>query len=68
MEASYSEHMRNGPACKDKWDTIASDSKKIYNFMACTGNNQGYWTMGVQERIVAHLRWNFGRGIHDMIH
>ncbi len=45
MEASYSEHMRNGPAFKDKWHTIASDFKKTYNFMACTGNNQDYWTM-----------------------
>ncbi len=68
MEVSYSEHMRNGPACKHKWHTIASDFKKIYGFMACTGNNQDYWTMGVQERIVAHLPQNFGRGIHDMIH
>ncbi len=40
MKASYSEHTRNGPACKDKWHTIASDFKKIYDFMARTGNNQ----------------------------
>jgi hypothetical protein len=34
MKEGCSEHLRNGPTCKDKWSSIASDFKKIFDFMA----------------------------------
>jgi hypothetical protein len=40
MNAGCSTHVRNGPACKDKWTTITSDFKKIFDFMVGIGQNQ----------------------------
>ncbi len=42
MKIGCSEQFRNDLACKDKWCNIVSDFKKIYDFMACTRNNQNY--------------------------
>ncbi len=47
MKVGNLEQFRNDLACKDKWCNIASDFKKIYNFIACIRNNQDYWTMGI---------------------
>jgi hypothetical protein len=33
MKVGCSEHMKNSLTCKDKWHTITSDFKKIYDFM-----------------------------------
>ncbi len=30
MNASYSQHMKNGPTCKDKWGAISREFKKIF--------------------------------------
>jgi hypothetical protein len=32
MNASYSQHMKNGPTCKDKWGAISRECKK--NFLS----------------------------------
>jgi hypothetical protein len=40
-------HVKNGPTCKDKWNTISSNFKNIFNFMVGTGQNQDYWAMSV---------------------
>jgi hypothetical protein len=35
---------------QNKWCSIVNDFKKIYDFMACTRDNQDYWIMGIQEK------------------
>ncbi len=50
MNVSCSMHVKNGLACKDKWNMIASDFKKIFDFMVCIRQNQDYWAMNIQER------------------
>jgi hypothetical protein len=42
MDVGHSIHLRNGPACKNKWGSLFGDFKKIYDYMASTGNNQDY--------------------------
>jgi hypothetical protein len=42
MNAHCSTHVENGPTCKDKWSTITSGFKKIFDFMVGIGQNQKY--------------------------
>jgi hypothetical protein len=50
MKISCLEHVKNGPACKDKWNMISSDFKKIFDFMAGIGQNQDDWAMNVKKK------------------
>jgi hypothetical protein len=63
MKVGCSEHVKNGPTCKDKWSTISSNFKNIFNFMVGIGQNQDYWAMSAQERNNVQLPCNFKRGI-----
>jgi hypothetical protein len=60
-------HVRNGLACKDKWSMIASDFKKIFDFMVRIGQNQDYWAMNIQEKNNAWFFCNFRRSLYKMI-
>jgi len=40
MNAGCSTHVKNGPICKDKWNTITSDFKKIFDLVVGIGQNQ----------------------------
>ncbi len=40
MNAGCSTHVKNSPACKDKWSTITSDFKNKFDFMVGIGQNQ----------------------------
>ncbi len=63
MKVGCLEHVKNGPTCKDKWSTISSNFKKIFNFMVGIGQNQDYWAMNAQKRNNVQLLCNFDRGI-----
>jgi hypothetical protein len=40
MNAGCSTHVKNGPTCKDKWNMITSDFKKIFDLVVGIGQNQ----------------------------
>lgn len=42
MKEGCSEHVKNGLTCKDKWNSITSNFKKKFDFMASIGQNQDY--------------------------
>ncbi len=42
MNVGCSIHLRNGPACKNKWSSLFGDFKKIYDYMTSTVHNQDY--------------------------
>lgn len=63
MKVGCTKHVKNGPTCKDKWSTISSNFKNIFNFMVGIGQNQDYRAMSAQERNHVQLPCNFGRGI-----
>lgn len=63
MNVGCSKHVKNGPTCKDKWSTISSNFKKLFNFMVSTGQNQDYWAMSAQKKNNVQLPCNFERGI-----
>jgi hypothetical protein len=37
-----SNHVRNDPACKNKWRSLVGNFKKIYDYMAITKHNHDY--------------------------
>jgi hypothetical protein len=43
MVPSFSQHMKNGLACKDKWGSIFKEFKKIFDYMSRTWHNEDYW-------------------------
>jgi hypothetical protein len=42
MNVGHSLHLRNSPACKNKWGSLFGDFKKNYDYMASTGYNKDY--------------------------
>lgn len=42
MKECCSEHVKNGLTCKDKWSSITSNFKNIFDFMVNIGQNQDY--------------------------
>jgi hypothetical protein len=62
MKTSCSEHLKNGPTCKDKWCTITNDFKKNYDFMACIENNQDYWEWEFMKELLPIFLGTWDRG------
>jgi hypothetical protein len=47
MNVGCSTHVKNNLASKDKWNMIASNFKKIFDFMVRIGQNQDYYAMDI---------------------
>ncbi len=59
MNAGCSTHVKNGPTCKDKWNMITSDFKKIFDLVVGIGQNQENQAMIIQENNNKQLPHNF---------
>jgi hypothetical protein len=58
-KAGFSAHYRGALACKDKWQTLFADYKKISDYKGATGNREDYFYMGSKRRKELTLPPNF---------
>jgi hypothetical protein len=58
-KAGCSTFPRGPLACRDKWQTLFSDYKKIYDYKGATGNNEDYFRMSSRRRKELMLPPNF---------
>jgi hypothetical protein len=56
---SFSTHFRGAMACKDKWQTLLADYKKISDYRGATGNREDYFHMPGKQRKELTLPMNF---------
>jgi hypothetical protein len=69
MASGQSPCMRDGSACKAKWNQIIPDYKRIADFHARTGQNAAnYWELSSTEHITDGLPKSFSRDLYDQIH
>ncbi len=47
--------LENGKMCKDKWNSIHDDYKKISNYQKDTRNNTSYWDLLAKNQHQHHL-------------
>jgi hypothetical protein len=58
-KADFSSHYRGALACKDKWQTLFADFKKISDYKGATGNSEDYFHMANKRRKELTLPPNF---------
>jgi hypothetical protein len=69
MAAGQSPCMRDGPACKAKWNQIIPDYKRIADFHARTGQNaMDYWKLSNSEHTAKGLPKTFSQDLYNRIH
>lgn len=69
MAIGQSPCMRDGSACKAKWNKIIPHYKWIANFHVCTGQNTvDYWELSTLEHITDGLPRSFSRDLYEHIH
>jgi hypothetical protein len=69
MRAGHSPCMRDGPACKAKWNQLIPDYKRIADFHARTGCNVvDYWDLLSYEHTVECLPKSFAQELYAQIH
>lgn len=54
-----SHHYQNAMACKDKWNGLYREYKKIWNQQKGIGFNKSYWTISVAVKEVLKLPKDF---------
>jgi hypothetical protein len=57
--AGFSAHYRGPMGCKDKWQVLFSDYKKIGDYKNGTGNSEDYFRMSSRRRKELNLPSNF---------
>jgi hypothetical protein len=67
MNVDNSTHLKNDLACKDKWNAIIGELKKIHDYNARTRKNEDHWNMNAQNKTTFNLLQSFGRGMFKMI-
>ena len=69
MRASLSPCIRDGPACKTKWNQLIHDYKRIADYFKRTGQNiPDYWELSSNERKAEGLPKHFAEDIFQSIH
>ena len=69
MRAGLSPCVRDGPACKTKWNQLIPDYKRIVDYFGRTGRNlPNYWKMSSQERKAEGLPKQFVEEFFHSIH
>lgn len=69
MRAGFSPCLRDGPACKAKWNQLISDYKRIADYLCRTGRNvPDYWELSSAERKAEGLPRMFAKEFYDAIH
>jgi hypothetical protein len=57
--------LENGKMCKDKWNSIHDDYKKISNYQKDTRNNTSYWDLLAKNQHQHHLPWQFNEDCYN---
>jgi hypothetical protein len=66
MRAGQSSCMRDGPACKAKWNQLLPDYKRIVDFHARSGQNAtDYWELSSADRTAEGLPKTFVQELFD---
>ncbi|KAG0594510.1 hypothetical protein M758_UG083900 [Ceratodon purpureus] len=69
MRAGFSPCLRDGPACKAKWNQLIPDYKRIADYLSRTGRNiPDYWELSSAERKAEGLPRMFAKEFYDAIH
>jgi hypothetical protein len=61
-------HFHDKDACRDKWQGIYRNYKRIYDYLKETGVNQVYEDLTPEERTEAGLPWHFNSYHYELIH
>lgn len=68
MRANFSPCLRDGPACKAKWNLILPDYKRISDYLGRTGRNiPDYWDLSTTQRKEEGLPKQFPQEIFGAI-
>ena len=68
MRAGHSPWLRDGPACKTKWNQILPDYKRISDYLNHSGRNvPDYWELSATERKEEGLSKHFPQDIYTTI-
>ena len=69
MKVGYSPCIRDGPACKTKWNQLLLDYKRIVDYLSRTGRNvPDYWDLSSDERRAEGLPKQFSQDFFIAIH
>ena len=69
MKAGYSPCIRDGPACKTKWNQLVPNYKRIADYLSRTGQNvPDYWDLSSDERRAEGLPKQFSHDFFIAIH
>ena len=69
MSSGYSPCLRDGPACKTKWNQLIPDYKRIADYMCRTGRNvTDFWELDSADRKAEGLPRQFSQDIFNTIH
>lgn len=69
MRVGFSPCLRDGPACKAKWNQLIPDYKRIADYLSRTGRNvPDYWELTAAERKAEGLPRMFAQEFYDAIH
>lgn len=69
MQGGYSPILRDGAACKAKWNQLLPDYKRIADYLCRTGRNvPDYWELTAADRRSEGLPRQFGQDVFDAIH
>jgi hypothetical protein len=67
--AGFSPILRDGPACKTKWNQLVPDYKRIADYLSRTGRNvPDYWELNPAERKAEGLPRVFAQNVYEAIH
>jgi hypothetical protein len=67
MAFNYSAHVKNKPACKEKWATLYIDYKWIRDYIVGMGHNDFFGNMSIVNKISMNLLRMSNRNIYEMI-
>jgi len=69
MSARMSTSIRDSPSCKNKWNQIILEFKRIVDFhVHCSSNKPSYWNLNPVARKVEGLPRVFAKDIFHHIH
>src|SRR5579875_3567881 len=68
MRCRFSPCLRDGSACKTKWNQLIPDYRKILDYLSCTGRNAPeYWDMSSAKSKAEGLPRMFGQDVYEAI-
>ena len=69
VRAGFSPRLKDGAACKAKWNQLFPDYKRIADYLSRTGRNiPDYWELSASERKADGLPRMFAKEFYNAIH